>query len=239
MTQRNDWTYSAHIRRWARLIAPTRRSIPAALALAVVLLAGCGGGPIPKTNYYKLHLPEPAIAPAGALPATAVLQTLQASPMLTQDRIVYRPSQEEVGFYEYHRWAEDPRTTITNSLLGHLRQRGTFSQIVLFDGRARGDYMIRGRIERLEEIDFGGGVSVRVQLSIEMIDAESRKPVWQKTAESSSAVSVGEVRDVVAQMSAAVNKSVEELAAGLDSFLRSSAPRSSAASVPPLPGGQR
>jgi ABC-type uncharacterized transport system auxiliary subunit len=239
MTQRNDRTYSANVLGWARLIAITPRGVAAALALGVVLLAGCGGGPILKTNYYKLHLPEPVIAPAAALPATAVLQTLQASAMLTQDRIVYRPSQEEVGFYEYHRWAEDPRTTITNSLLSHLRQRGTFSQIVHFDGRTRGDYMIRGRIEQLEEIDFGGGVSVRVQLSLEMIEVESRKPVWQKTAESSSAVSVGEVRDVVAQMSAAVNKSVEELATGLDAFLRSSAPQSSAASAPPLPEGQR
>jgi ABC-type uncharacterized transport system auxiliary subunit len=239
MTQRNDRTHSANVLGWARLITPQSRCVPAALALGVFLLAGCGGGPIPKTNYYRLHLPQPAMAPAAALPATAVLQTLQASAMLTQDRIVYRPSPEEVGFYEYHRWAEDPRTTITNSLLSHLRQRGTFSQIAHFDGRTRGDYIIRGRIEQLEEIDFGGGVSVRAQLSLEMIEVESRKPVWQKTAEATSAVSVGEVRDVVAQMSAAVNKSVEELTAGLDAFLRSSAPRSSAASAPPLPEGQR
>jgi len=173
------------------------------------------------------------------LPYTAVLQPLRASQMLTQDRIVYRPTQEEVGFYEYHRWAEDPRTTITNSVLSQLLQRGTFSQVALFDGRTRGDYIVRGSIDQLEEIDFGEGVSVRVRISLELTEAASNKPVWRKTSESTGQVAVGEVRTVVSQMSASATKTVEELVSGLDAFLRSNAPQRAGASAPPLPEAQK
>jgi ABC-type uncharacterized transport system auxiliary subunit len=159
--------------------------------------------------------------------------------MLTQDRIVYRPTQEEVGFYEYHRWAEDPRTTLTNSVLDQLRQRGTFSRVVLFDGRTRGDYIVRGSIDQLEEIDFGDAVSVRVRISLEATEAESNKPVWQRTSEATGPVTAGEVRSVVSQMSAAASKAVEELVSSLDAFLRSNAAQRAAASPPLPPAAQK
>jgi ABC-type uncharacterized transport system auxiliary subunit len=166
------------------------------------------------------------------------VQPLRASQMLTQDRIVYRPTQEEVGFYEYHRWAEDPRTTLTNSVLDQLRQRGTFSQVVLFDGRTRGDYIVRGSIDQLEEIDFGGAVSARVRITLEVFEAVSNKPVWQKTSEASGPVTAGEVRSVVSEMSSAATKTVEELVSSLDAFLRSNAAQRASASAPLPPAAQ-
>ncbi len=245
MRQRNDSTQPREKSRSAganQRPPQSQRALTAlAAALAFLTFGGCGGGPIPSTNYYTLHLPPPPTASqlAEPLPYTAILQPLRASPMLTQDRIVYRPTQEEVGFYEYHRWAEDPRTTITNSVLSQLLQRGTFSQVALFDGRTRGDYILRGSIDQLEEVDFGEAVSVRVRISLEMTEAASNKPIWRKTSESTGPVAAGEVRSVVSQMSAAATKAVEDLVAGLDSFLRSNAPQRAGASAPLLPGAQK
>lgn len=193
------------------------------------LLSGCGGK-IPNTNYYLLHLPDPPARSAEPLPKTAVLMPFDASEMLTQDRIVYRPTREEVGFYEYHRWAEDPRTTVTNAFLNHLRRLNTFSQVVPFDARAKGDYIIRGRIERLEEVDFEQGVTVHVRLSAEVVEANTQEAVWQGTEEGAGEVTVGEVRDVVRQMSAATQASLQKLASSLDQHLRSGGSRRAAAS---------
>jgi uncharacterized lipoprotein YmbA len=109
-----------------------RGSVPCALCLSLCLLlvAGCGGGKIPKTFYYKLNLPDAPVATGNASgEKTAIVMPFRASEMLIQDKIVYRPNPEEVGFYEYHRWAEDPRTTVTASLMDHLRQKGTFSRL--------------------------------------------------------------------------------------------------------------
>lgn len=208
---------------------PPRRPAWSALAALTVLIAawlGCGG-PVPKTRYYVLDIPAPAPTPAEKLETTAMVMRFDAPRMLEQDRIVYRPAKEEVGFYEYHRWAEDPRAVMTRSLLEHLRARGTFGNVVEFDGRTKADYIVRGRIDRLEEVDANGGVTAHVALSAELIDAESRKPVWEGYGADSAQVSVGEVRSVVAQMSRAAESSVGKLAAGLDAFLRSGAARPS------------
>ena len=191
----------------------------APILLLLTFLATCGGK-IPPTFYYQLHLPDPPASGATPSPATALIMPFKASEMLTQDRIVYRPSPEEVGFYEYHRWAEDPRTTVTSSFHGQLRRRGTFSRVVGFDGRTQADYLIRGRIERLEEVDYGGEVTVRARLSLDLLELSTRETVWQGVSENSQPVQVAEVRSVVTQMSAAMRMSIDKLAADLDAFVR-------------------
>lgn len=219
------------------------RSLPwwaaAVSALALTAASACGGGPIPKTNYYVLHLPEPPAQTGEPLQATAVLMQFAASPMLTQDRIVYRPAREEVGFYEYHRWAEDPRTTITNAFLTHLRRRRLFAQVAPFDGRTNGDYFLQGRIERLEEIDFEAGVSARVKLSLELSEMPSRKPLWQGSAEAREEVTAGEVREVVSSLSVATQRAIERLASDLASFVRSAEFPLASSSSPPPPEEQK
>jgi Asp-tRNA(Asn)/Glu-tRNA(Gln) amidotransferase A subunit family amidase len=71
------------------------------------------------------------------------------------------------------------------------------------------------------------GPDGQVALSAELIDAETRKPVWEGQGADSAQVSVGEVSSVVAQLNRAAESSVGKLAAGLDAFLRSGAARPS------------
>ena len=194
-------------------------------ALAIALLAlclGCGGK-IPPTHYYVLELPPPPRPTSEALPGAAVVMRLRASRMLIQDRIVYRPSQGEVGYYEYHRWAEDPRDSLTKSLIQHLRSRGAFSSVVPFDGRSKTDYIIRGTLERLEEVD-SGGVAVFVKISAQLMSTESRETIWQGEGEGRGQVAAGEVRSVVAEMSRASHQAVKGLADQINEFVRSKAP---------------
>ncbi len=198
------------------------RNLGLCIAAALLLSAGlssCGGKILP-TNYYILELPAAPRAQVEAFPATAVVAPFRASQMLTQDRIVYRPAAGEVGFYEYHRWAEDPRQTITATFIRRLQALGTFTTVVPLDGRMTADYILRGRIEKLEEVDFGGGVSVHVRLSAELLSVEDRKPVWHGFSEQKGEVSVGEVSAVVAEMSRAVRAALDKLSAELDGWVR-------------------
>lgn len=221
--------------RWLEAVrrhrAARRPGIAFSAAVLLLLLASCGGK-IPPTHYYKLHLPEPVVEPSGEGPDTAVIMTFRASEMLIRDKIVYRPNRQEVGFYEYHRWAEDPRTTLTHALLDQMRRRKTFRRVIIFDGRTKSDYVLRGRIERLEEVDFDNGVSVAVKLSLDLLDAETSEPLWQGSSTGKGEVEVGEVRNVVAKMSEAARASIDELASQLDSFVKSAGPRQASASPP-------
>ena len=191
------------------------------------LLGSCGGKILP-THYYVLELPSAPMAAADALPFVVVVMPFRASLMLTQDRIVYRPAPGQVGFYEYHRWAEDPRETITYTMVNRLRARKTFETVLAFDGRSKSDYIIQGRIENLEEVDRGGTVAVHVKLSAELVTGEDRKPLWQGTSEAKGQVSVGEVSAVVTEMSRATETSLSKLVADLDEFVRSNLPATAA-----------
>lgn len=194
------------------------------IAAAIVVLSALScGGEIPPTRYYKLNIPPAPLAAQGAGSKTAILMPFRGSKILTQDKIVYRPNREEVGFYEYHRWAEDPRTTIAQSLLDHLRSKKTFHRIVLFDGRTTADYIIRGRIERLEEVDSpeGSTVSVALRVSADLLSVANREPLWSGAHEETVGVQVRDVRTVVSKMSAAAAASVAKLATDIDGFVRS------------------
>ena len=182
-------------------------------------LYGCGSK-IPPTNYYVLEFPQAPRAQIGTGHASVVVMPFRASPMLMQGRIVYRPASGQVGFYEYHRWAEDPRQTITSTLIGRLQALQTFEAVVPFDGRTKADYILQGRIEKLEEVDFDGGVKVNVKLSVEVISFDERKPVWQGVSEQTGQVVVGEVSAVVTEMSRAALAGLDKLSADLDRWFR-------------------
>lgn len=192
-------------------------------AVMVLLSAFSCGGKIPPTHYYKLNIPPAPLTAQGEGSKTAILMPFRGSKLLTQDKIVYRPNREEVGFYEYHRWAEDPRTTIAQSLLDHLRSKNTFHRIVMFDGRTTADYLIRGRIERLEEVDSpdGSTVSVALRVSADLLSVANRAPLWSGVHEETAGGQIRDVRTVVSKMSAAAAASVAKLATDIDGFVRS------------------
>lgn len=190
------------------------------LAALLVLTIGCGGS-LPKTNYYVLALPAPAPQAREATPYTASVLPFRAPNALEQDRIVFRPSAVEVDFYEYHRWAERPAAAITTALTERLRSQRLFSAVTVYDGKGRSDYLIRGRVSRLEEIDGPEGVSVQVELSAEAVDGKTLKTVWSASASHSGQVTQADVKAVVTEISRGADACLSQLVASLETFVRS------------------
>ena len=87
---------------------------------------------------------------------------------LRQGAIVYKPSPEQIGFYAYHRWAISPCEFVTNSVIEWLRASGDFARVKPYDGRSDTEFVLSGRLEKLEEIDYAGGVKVEVAISAQM-----------------------------------------------------------------------
>ena len=201
----------------------TRFARRTAIAAVTVLVGWAGtscGGKAPPTLYYLLDLPAPAAA-AEPLDRTAVLMPLRAGKVISQGRIVYRESPEQVGFYEYHRWAEDPEDSIGRSLLREILARGTFASVVPFDGRTKSDFIVRGELRRLEEIDYDGPVRATVEIALELVDASTGRAVWSGSASATEDVPASEVRSVVSRMAAAAERSLKQLCAEIDRHVRS------------------
>ncbi len=197
---------------------------PRLLAVFVVAALAVGvqcGGKAPPVSYYVLEGPSRVPAP-DPLDRVAVLMPLRAGQLVGQRRIVYRESPEQVGFYEYHQWAEDPEESVGRLLRGELLARGTFASVIPFDGRTRGDFIVRGELRRLEEVDYDGPVRVAVEIALELVDAESGRVVWSGSSSADEAVPSSDVRSVVERMGVAVQRTVKELAGGIEHYLRSS-----------------
>ncbi|HKN71244.1 MAG TPA: ABC-type transport auxiliary lipoprotein family protein [Terriglobales bacterium] len=183
-----------------------------ALMLAIVTaLTGCGGK-IRYPAYYTLNLPAPPDPPAaGNVRTSIVVREFQSPNYLRQGPIVYRTTPEEIGFYEYHRWAADPRTIVTSAVIDHLRAGGQFSMVSMYDGRPNNDYVFSGRLEKLEEMDYEAGVKVEVAMSAQITRVATGATVWSNAVSETRPVSQRNVRGVVSEMNRTVDLAINKL----------------------------
>lgn len=187
------------------------KAFPAMVAVFATLLTGCMGK-IKQPTYYTLNLaaaPDPP--PSKDALASIAVREFQAPAYLREGPIVYLISPEEIGFYEYHRWAVDPRRSITNAIVERLRASGNFALVKTYDGRNDVDYILSGRLDKLDEVDYEGGVRVEVALSAQVIDLHSGKTVWTNSASNTAKVEERKVSGVVTQMNNTTDRAIEDL----------------------------
>ena len=181
-----------------------------AIAVSIVL-AGCGGA-VKYPNYYTLHVPPPPDPPTPeSVHTTLAIREFRSPSYLRQGAIVYKTSPEQIGFYNYHRWAVDPRDFVTNAVEERLGASGNFARVKLYDGRSDVDYVLTGRLEKLEEIDYDGGVKVEVALSAEMTNLATGTTVWSNTVSEMGSVGQRNVPAVVAEMNRTMERAIEKL----------------------------
>lgn len=184
---------------------------------SLLVLSACGGK-ILYPKYYSIELPRAAAAVPvhSQLPGTLAVRRFESPPYLRQKGIVYRPSPEEIGFYDYHHWVDDPAEMVTAAVIDSLRSSGLFRSVIRYDSRSQQDYLIAGRVERLEEIDYGGGVRVTAKLSGELVDLHTGATEWADAATETLNVEEASINSVVLQMSHAVQTSIDRLIVSLD-----------------------
>lgn len=177
----------------------------------LITLAGCGGA-LKYPRYYALHVPPPPDPPVqeGAHASLAVRE-FRAPTYLHQGAIVYQTSQEQIGFYNYHRWAVDPREVVTNAVTERLRASGNFTLVKLYDGRSDVDCILSGRIEKLQEVDYEGGVKVEVAISVQMTNLSTGAAVWTNTVDEVGTVGRRDVPAVVSEMNRTLERAIEKL----------------------------
>jgi len=178
---------------------------------ALVILTGCMGR-VKHPSYYTLNLPEPP-APPAVLNAhgTLAIREFRAPGYLRQGAIVYKTSPEQIGFYAYHRWAVDPRDFVTNAIIERLHASGVFASVHPYNGGRDADYLLSGRLEKLEELDYQGGVKVEVALSAEMTSITTGAIVWSNTVSEIGTVNKRDVPAVVSEMNETMQRAIEKV----------------------------
>jgi ABC-type uncharacterized transport system auxiliary subunit len=182
---------------------------------ALVILTGCAGK-VRSPSYYTLNLPAPPDSPAaGNAHATLSIHEFRAPAYLRQGSIAYKTSPEQIGFYAYRRWAMDPRDFVTNAILESLRGSGAFARVEPYDGSRDADYVLSGRLEKLEELDYQGSVKVQVAISAEMTSIATGAIVWSNAVSEIGNVDKREVPAVVSEMNRTMQRAIEKLVTAL------------------------
>jgi len=176
-----------------------------------IVLGGCGGA-AKYPNYYTLHVPTPPDPPAlESVRTSLAVREFRSPSYLRQGAIVYKASPEQIGFYNYHRWAVDPREFLTNAVADRLGASGNFARVKLYDGRSDIDYVLNGRLEKLEEIDYDGGIKVEVAISAQMTKLATGETVWTNAVSETGTVGKRDVPAVVAAMNQTMQRAIEKL----------------------------
>jgi ABC-type uncharacterized transport system auxiliary subunit len=177
----------------------------------LVILTGCAGR-VRYPNYYTLSLPAPPDPPAAEKAhASLAIREFRAPTYLRQGAIAYKASPEQIGFYAYHRWAIDPRDFATNAIIERLRASGVFAHVRSYDGSRDVDYVLSGRLEKLEELDYQGSVKVQVAISAEMTSIATGAIVWSNAVSEIGDVNKRDVPAVVSEMNRTMERAIEKL----------------------------
>src|ERR1700738_5496437 len=150
---------------------------PSVFLLCAVLVAGCGAAR--PASYYQLTAPSNNAAdpPSDAFPVTIIMGTLTSSHLYREDHLVYSSSGENMGIYEYQRWAEPPTEMIQDVIFRSLRASGRYRSVHSLASSVRGDYLLHGHLYDFKEIN-GSSMSARLELELELRDTKTGNNVW-------------------------------------------------------------
>jgi ABC-type uncharacterized transport system auxiliary subunit len=224
-----------------RSVAPARLSLPAqagasqfathkiyleivAVLLLCVILSGCGAAR--PSKYYQLTIPGDNNAdPPGAnvYPVSILVGPLNTSHLYREDHIVYSSSGEDMGTYEYQRWAEPPAEMIQDVIFRSLRSSGRYRSVYSLRSSVRGDYLLHGHLYDFKEIT-SSSMFGRLALEMELRDTKTGSTVWTHLYNHDEPVSGKNVSAVVAALNRNVQRATAEIAAGLDQYFSTHPP---------------
>jgi cholesterol transport system auxiliary component len=179
--------------------------------MGALVLAGCGSVRYPTSYVLNFPPPVPQAAQSNGVLGPVAIREFRCPEYLCEGRIVYRPSPEEVAFYEYHRWAMDPRQAITQYMQDGLRAQSLFQSVTVHERGSETAYVLSGNIERFEEVDQGKDVRAICRISAQLLDTRTRSVVWSRTETETVLVEKRDIAGVVGSLSAAARTVADRL----------------------------
>ena len=194
---------------------------------AIIVTANCGAAR--PVKYYTLNpapVPEPSVSVENdaPLPVTILIGRITASHLYRDNPIVYSTGSVELGTYQDHRWAEVPTEMLETMLTQSLRAKGKFRSVGRLGSRARGDYVLRGHLYSLEEVDSPSLVA-RFSLSLELFQPTTGNVVWSQSYSHDEPVNKKTVSAVVEALRQDVLAGLDQLTNSLDAYISTKASR--------------
>jgi ABC-type uncharacterized transport system auxiliary subunit len=152
-----------------------RRLAALAVSLAVT---GCVAGPAPRDHFYRLEVdppkaqsrpPQSGTGHAGTLlEGTLRVDRLRTDALTGERRLLVRDASggAEVHPQRYDYWIDSPGLLVRDALATFLRAAGVATRVVGAELRVREDYVITGRLLRLETLRGTGRVAAEIEVAL-------------------------------------------------------------------------
>jgi ABC-type uncharacterized transport system auxiliary subunit len=200
-----------------RPIAFTAKITFSMVALAAFLTVGCGAAR--PSKYYQLTVPADSAPGANSnpLPITLLIGRITAPALYREDQIVYSSGGENMGTYEYQRWAEPPTEMIAEIMLRQFRASARYHGVYTLRSDIRGDFLLHGHLYDFKEVE-GSPIVGRVTMELELRDIKSGGVVWTHFYTRDEPASGRDTGSVVAALNKNVQQGIAEFRSSLDQY---------------------
>ena len=200
------------------------KSAVAGLALIISLwIIGCGK--VLPIHYYDLRYPTTAVSnPTPKHDKTLAVANFQATSIYRQSRILYREgaNSSKVGFYDNRHWVAPPTELLTQAVILHFRNLYLFTNVIPYADASMADYILRGRITELEEVDLSDGYYGQITIFASLTDVRSGKVLWSASVHSSQKTTTRDVDVIVDKIAQGVGEVLQSLAEIIDRVVTNS-----------------
>lgn len=195
------------------------------LVAAIMHLLGCGT--IPETRYYTLDPAEPPTMQA----ASAIWDTSAAGVVLRVERfavaepfadrrMIYRAAPREVGFWDFHLWAQPPDRMITARVAERLAETGLFKKVDSFPyALTKADLTLRGAVLAFEEVDKEDGWYGHLKIFMELVDPKTGDALWSDKMDLEKKAARKNPSAVVEALTQALDDAVDQAVSGMKAEL--------------------
>lgn len=142
-----------------------------AVLLVPVLLASCATQPpVPEDKYYRLQsVVATAPLPAPVLDGTLEIERFSADGLTAGRPIVYVEDAvpNQLQEYHYHFWTQPPTIMLRDEMVTYLRALNVAKNVVTPEMRLNSDYVLTGRIRRLEQVKTNAeGAVIEIEVAL-------------------------------------------------------------------------
>lgn len=134
------------------------------LGAVALIMAACAQPELPQDNYYRLSVTPPS---SGSLLLNGVLEVerFRADGLISGRPIAYTEGKGHLSEYHYHFWVEPPVDLLQDAMVKYLRAAKLASHVVTPDLRINENYLLTGKIKRLER-DLANGDKVALEIEL-------------------------------------------------------------------------
>jgi ABC-type uncharacterized transport system auxiliary subunit len=188
------------------------------LAVTAMLICIACGTAIRPMHYYTLERAAAVPTPnSNPIPITLLVGRVTGSHLYRDDRVVFGNGSGELGLYESQRWVETPIDMMEAVILQTLRANGRFRTVQPMGSEAVGEYIVRGHLISLDEID-AASLAVRFSIELELFDRKTGTTVWTGSYTHDEPVSEKTVAAIVEAFNRNVHAGIDQLTSSLTDY---------------------